>query len=99
VVGKVGIHCRRRDPGLLKCGGGRGILADFQVCGFVLGGGVLFCCQGLKIRWKFCKLLCSFGSICLFFNLIVKEKRKCVRYDEKARVPAANFEILFKSGG
>jgi len=32
-------HAKR--PGLLKCEGVRGILADFQECGFVLGGGVL----------------------------------------------------------
>lgn len=58
-----------------------------------------FCGPALKILVKLCKLLCSFCFICLFFNLIAKEKRKCVRYEEKGRVPAANFEVLLKSGG
>lgn len=51
----------------------------------------LFFGSALKIRVKLCKLLCSFCFICLFFDLIVKEKRKCVQYEEKGRLLAENF--------
>lgn len=32
----------------MKCGGGRGILADFRGRGFVLGGVVIFLWSGVK---------------------------------------------------
>lgn len=42
---KVEIHGRERNPGLMECGGGRGILADFQGRGFVLGMCANFFCS------------------------------------------------------
>lgn len=41
MVGRLRFVAVGRRPGLMKCGGGRGILADFRGCGFVLGGAVM----------------------------------------------------------